>query len=53
MEEQLSAENTPEGYWKNLAEERRVSLEKAREENKDLSELLQVIKIIAGKNYCN
>ena len=46
IEQQLSAENTPEVYWKNLAEERRVSLEKALEENKDLSELLQVKKMI-------
>ena len=38
----MCAETTPENYWKNLAEERRISLEKALEENKDLTELLQV-----------
>jgi len=41
-EVELCAETTPENYWKNLAEERRISLEKALEENKDLSELLQI-----------
>ena len=34
----------PASYWKDLAEERRVKLDKALEENKDLSEMLQVIK---------
>ena len=40
----------PASYWKDLAEERRIKLDKALEENKDLSEMLQVILNL--KIYC-
>lgn len=41
IEASVTAEVTPENYWKDLAEERRIALENALEENKDLAELLK------------
>ena len=44
--EKEKTEAIAENYWELLAEERRVKLEAALEENKDLCELLEV-------SYCN
>ena len=38
----MTVDVTPSDYWKDLAEERRIALEKVLEENKDLAELIQV-----------
>ncbi|CAL8100523.1 unnamed protein product [Calicophoron daubneyi] len=41
LKEWLCSDNPPDGYWKELAESRRVALKETLDENKELCELIE------------
>ncbi|GIX93335.1 hypothetical protein CEXT_14341 [Caerostris extrusa] len=44
IENMLTADIPPESYWKELAEQRRISLEQTLRENADLADQLEVLE---------